>query len=387
MALKILRYPNIITGGFIALATLSVMNSAYSNVLDEIKFELSLNYTQLGSLMSAYFFGYMLGQIPWGILADRYGSKPVISASVLGVSLSTFFFGFSHGRTIALITRFFSGLLGAGIFVPSVRLVSSWFSSDERGTALGVLNIGGSTGLIAAAWAVPYLNLSIGWRTTLKSTGFLGVLLSCFIWFLLKDNEAAKHGEINFSKIPLKDRRFWILAYSQFIRLGSYYTFIAWLPLVIKEEYGFTVLATSTAMSLYNLAGILANPLGGVTSDKLGEKIVLMTSFGLLGIFVIAFTRNISGVFIYSSIFIIGWLINFVRSPAFTIIPRTFGTDAAGSISGFHNTFASLGALAIPFILGYVKDYSASYNSGWMTISGLALISGSLLFVYKQEEN
>jgi MFS family permease len=162
MGLRVLRYPKIIIGGFIALATLSIMNSAYSNILETIKAELALSYTQSGALMSSYFFGYMLGQIPWGIIADRYGSKPAISASVLGVSLSTLAFGFSEEITMAVITRFLAGLLGAGVFVPSVRLVSSWFTSQERGTALGILNIGGSIGLIAASWAAPYLNFSLG---------------------------------------------------------------------------------------------------------------------------------------------------------------------------------------------------------------------------------
>jgi MFS family permease len=141
MGLKVLRYPRIILGGFMALATLSIMNSAYSNILETIKSDLTLNYTQSGSLMSAYFLGYMIGQIPWGIMADRYGSKPVISLSVLGVSLSTLTFGFSQGINVAIITRFIAGLLGAGIFVPVVRLVSSWFDHKERGTALGILNI------------------------------------------------------------------------------------------------------------------------------------------------------------------------------------------------------------------------------------------------------
>jgi nitrate/nitrite transporter NarK len=369
-----------------ALATLSVMNSAYSNILETIKSDLALNYTQSGALMSAYFLGYMMGQIPWGIMADRYGSKPVISLSVLGVSLSTLTFGFSQGINVAIITRFIAGLLGAGIFVPVVRLVSSWFDQQERGTALGILNIGGSLGLITASWAAPYLNLNMGWRITLKSIGLFGTFSAFIIWVLLKDNVSTSYGKIKLSSIPFWDRRFWVLAFSQFIRLGSYYTFIAWLPLVMREEFRLNILMTSTAMSLYNLAGILANPLGGATSDKVGERNVLLASFSLLGVIILVFTGNISVSVAYVSVFLIGWLINFVRSPAFTIIPRVFGTEIAGSVSGIHNTFAALGALAIPFTLGYVKDYTASYDIGWLLVSGLAFLSSFILFTLENND-
>jgi MFS family permease len=148
MGLKsVLKKPGILFGGFLGLATLSIMNAAYTNVLDSIKTDLALTYTWTGALMSAYFVGYTLGQIPWGVLSDKYGSRKIMSLSVFGVSVSTLLFGFSETLIYAMAIRFVTGLLGAGIFVPGVKLVSSWFDSDERGTALGILNIGGSAGL------------------------------------------------------------------------------------------------------------------------------------------------------------------------------------------------------------------------------------------------
>lgn len=71
----LLRHPGVIFGGFLALTLLSIMNSAYSYLLGSIKEELTLSYTESGALMSAYFMGYTLGQIPWGLLADRFGSR------------------------------------------------------------------------------------------------------------------------------------------------------------------------------------------------------------------------------------------------------------------------------------------------------------------------
>lgn len=382
----VFRYPTIILGGLLALATLTTMNTAYSNVIDLIKTELALNYTQTGALMSAYFLGYAMGQIPWGMAADRYGSRLAITLSVLGVSLSTLMFGFSNSILLAAVSRFFAGLLGAGVFVPCVRLVSSWFNAEERGTALGVLNIGGSTGLVATSWVVPLLALSLGWRTSVKLTGVFGLLIAVTLWLLLREKEGTPHNPVRFKALPFNDRRFWTLALNQFIRLGSYYTFIAWLPLVLKEEYGLSVVATSTALSIFNIAGMFANPLGGVVSDRVGEKKVLVVSFLVIGVSVLGFSLNPAGVLLYTCVLILGWFINFVRSPAFTIIPRMFGTETAGSISGIHNTFAAFGALVLPFTLGLIRDNTQGYGMGWMAVAALAFIGSSLFSTLKVEE-
>jgi len=377
---SVLKKPRILFGGFLSLATLSMMNAAYTNVLDSIKLDLGLTYTLTGALMSAYFIGYTLGQIPWGVLSDRRGSRLTMSLSVLGMSLSTMLFGFSDTVLMAVALRFLAGLLGAGIFVPGVKLVSSWFSSDERGTALGLLNIGGSTGLILASWFVPVLSADHGWNAGLKLTGALGVASTALCFMLLKDRETEVR-PLNLRELPVDRKEFWVLSFMQFIRLGSYYTFIAWMPLVLREDYGFSIVATSAAMSLLNLAGIIANPVGGLVSDRLGEPKVLSGGFLVLAIFIFMLALQPGGVVLYALIFLLGWFLNFSRSPSFTIIPRLFGTDSAGSISGINNTFASFGAFALPLLLGYIRDYTQSYQVGWFTLAALSVAS-SLLFYF-----
>jgi nitrate/nitrite transporter NarK len=380
---NLLRHPGVLFGGFLALTILAIMNSAYSYVLGSIKGELLLSYTESGALMSAYFTGYMVGQIPWGLLADRHGSRRVMAVSVLGVSVATVLFGFGTDFLSLAATRFLAGLLGAGVFVPSVRLIAGWYEARERGTALGLLNVGGSIGLIIVTWASPLLALSYGWRLSIIIQGLFGVMSSLFVWFCLKDGTKGRGVSRSAIVSALTQRSFWVLAVAQFIRLGSYYTFLAWLPLLLKEEYGLDVLLVGTAMSLFNLAGMMSNPAGGLLADVVGEKRVLIGCFLLLAINVYTLTIMPDGTPILIASFLLGWLINFVRSPAFTIIPRLFGAETAGSLSGLHNTFASLGALVLPLMLGVVKDATTSYNIGWVTLSSLMIIGTILISVIK----
>ena len=380
---NLLRHPGVLFGGFLALAVLAIMNSAYSYVLGSIRGELLLSYTESGALMSAYFTGYMVGQIPWGLLADKYGSRRVMAVSVLGVSVASVLFGFGTDFMSLAVTRFLAGLLGAGVFVPSVRLIAGWYEARERGTALGFINVGGSIGLIVVTWVSPILALSYGWRLSIIIQGMTGIASSMLIWFFLSDGVKGRGISGSAVVSALRQRSFWILAVAQFIRLGSYYTFLAWLPLLLREDYGLDVLLVGTTMSLFNIAGMVSNPAGGLLTDVVGEKRVLMGCFLLLAVNVYTFTILPGGTLILMASFVLGWLINFIRSPVFTIIPRLFGAETAGSLSGLHNTCASLGALALPLLLGVVKDATSSYNIGWLTLSSLMIIGTALIAVIK----
>ena len=132
---------------------------------------------------------------------------------------------------------------------------------------------------------------------------------------------------------------------------------------------------------------MVSNPAGGVMTDIVGEKRVLGGSFLLLAVNIFAFTILPSGALILVATFMLGWLINFVRSPSFTIIPRLFGTETAGSLSGVHNTFASLGALSLPLLLGVVKDATTSYDLGWFILSTLMLIGTALITLIRITRN
>jgi NNP family nitrate/nitrite transporter-like MFS transporter len=172
------------------------------------------------------------------------------------------------------------------------------------------------------------------------------------------------------------------------VRLGSNYVLIAWLPLLLQEEYGLGLVSAGVAFSLFNIAGMVSNPAGGIASDRFGEKRVLIFSFGLLALNALAFTTLGKGSQIWFVVLSLGWFINFVRSPSFAIIPRLFGVKRAGKVSGFQNTFASLGALLLPFLMGWVKDTTASYNVGWIIISLLlatVTVSTLLLKVHEGE--
>ena len=158
-------------------------------------------------------------------------------------------------------------------------------------------------GMILASWFVPVLSADLGWNNGLKLTGVWGMSSSVLCFMLVKDR-STESGPLILRELPLDRRAFWGLSLMQFIRLGSYYTFIAWMPLVLREDYGFSIIATSAAISLLNVAGIFANPIGGWVSDRLDERRVLSGGFILLAVLIFTLPLQPVGVLLYFLVFL-----------------------------------------------------------------------------------
>ena len=92
--------------------------SMISTAIIPIASEFHFNSGQTGLMMSMFFLGYSLMQIPSGWLADRFGSKRVLMTSLLIIASFSFLFGVANGLLFFIFVRFCAGL-GHGGYPPS----------------------------------------------------------------------------------------------------------------------------------------------------------------------------------------------------------------------------------------------------------------------------
>ena len=81
--------------------------------------DLGASADKVGWILSAFFAGYALCQIPGGLLADRFGPRKVILFALAWWTVFTVLTGVVTGLTLLLVTRFFFGV-GEGLFPASV---------------------------------------------------------------------------------------------------------------------------------------------------------------------------------------------------------------------------------------------------------------------------
>ncbi len=79
----------------------------------ELRKAFGLSQTQMGLVFSIFSLSYFLGQTPWGVLADRYGSRGLVAFAIAGWSLFTALTAAAWSYASLLVIRFVFGALGA----------------------------------------------------------------------------------------------------------------------------------------------------------------------------------------------------------------------------------------------------------------------------------
>ena len=102
-----------------------------------IQRQYAISPSLMGIVFSAFSWTYFLGQIPSGVLLDRFGTRVIYSLSLLGWSLATLLHAAVTGVASLLGLRFALGLAEAPCFPANSQVVAMWFPRAERGRAIG----------------------------------------------------------------------------------------------------------------------------------------------------------------------------------------------------------------------------------------------------------
>ena len=167
--------------GVLFLLSLSVLinyidRSNLSIAAPLIKDELHISASQLGTLLSAFFWTYALMQIPAGWLVDRFDVKWVFAAGFFLWSAATAVTGVLHGFAALLTIRVILGV-GESVAFPSYsKILATYFDKSRRGSAnsliIAGLALGPALGMLVGGTAVG----RFGWRPFFLVLGLVGLL-------------------------------------------------------------------------------------------------------------------------------------------------------------------------------------------------------------------
>ncbi|MGH3804701.1 MAG: MFS transporter, partial [Pseudonocardiaceae bacterium] len=137
---------------------------AINLALPSIGAEFGLGHTQQGMVISAFFLSYALCQIPGGLLADRFGSRRVVSWSLLIWSLFTALTGTAWAFAVLLAIRFLFGV-GQGVYpAAAMKAVADRTLPQQRMTATGWAQSSNAFGAVLAPLIAAPIIAVWGWR-------------------------------------------------------------------------------------------------------------------------------------------------------------------------------------------------------------------------------
>jgi sugar phosphate permease len=288
---------------------------AISMALPYIGKEFNLSATALGGILSAFFIGYAGCQIPGGWLADKFGARRVITGALAVWSLFTAFTGMVGNITQMLIVRFVFGA-GEGVFPgPVCKIIGSWFSKKDRGTANSCVLTSTTLGPALTPLIVAPLIAAFGWRAVFYILGALGIVCVYVSWRYIVDrpedfpgitaeevraikkqraaDEAAAAG-LEQSIAPkasfwdlIKEPRIWVMFFGVFFLTVPIWGYMTWLPTYLVKVRGLTLAKMSIAASIPFFVATVGMLLSGWMSDKFfrGRRRYLVIAAEVVGAF------------------------------------------------------------------------------------------------------
>ena len=346
--------------------------------LPAIRGALNLSFTQGGTLSAARIFIYALMQIPAGYLTDRYGLKRIFFTGVLGTSILCLIFGLVSAYWQAFLNQAASGLFHALVFVCALALLANWFGAARRATAMALSLIGLSSGQLVMNAFGPLLAEHFTWRFPFVSLASIGILASfSYLWLGTEPPQPGPRRELRTGDVLqlFRHRFMWVCGIIQYVRLGVVQGTSFWLPSLLIEEKGLSVQAAGLTIALWTLLIAPSNIIGGYMADRLKKPTLIMgISLMVLAITTAALVKVDNVVPLIILLLINAVFIQFYFGPLFALPVERYGARMTGSLLGFGNFFANVGALTFTYLLGVVKDQTGSFGPGFYAIAAACLL-------------
>src|SRR6185295_8537580 len=296
----------------------------------------------------------------------------------------------------------------AGFLPGIVYYLSQWFPRQERARAVSWFMIGIPLSVVfggpLSGWLLGFdgqLGLH-GWQWLYIVEGLPAVVLGFVVLGFLTEKpadarwltaeqrdwlggriaaehaEAPTHGWSGFFE-ALRHPTVWLLALIMFCCQTGSYGLTLWVPTIVKGLSGFTNLEVGLFSAVPYIVAALGMIWIGASSDRSGERflhLAIPTAIGALGFIATAMIKSPLPAMIALSVAAAG---DYGTRGPFWALPGKFlvGKGAAAGIA-LINSFAAIGGFVGPYMVGYLKDATGTFESPLYLLAGILLV-GSLL--------
>lgn len=348
-------------------------------VKDNLSETFGISATTFANLGSAYFYAYLIMQIPTGILADTLGARITVTAGTVLAGIGSVVFGTAPNIYLAFVGRTLVGIGVSVVFISILKIQTEWFQEKDFGTISGLTVFTGNMGGVLAQTPLVILVSLLTWRKSFVMIG-VGTCIIAALSYIIVRNKPGDMGlpvvNVIKRKVPGSQERVKVFqAVSEvcrnpytwppfFMFMGFYGAFQAlsgtWGQSYLRTVYGMNNVKAANYVALAVLGFSLASAVIGVFSDKILKRKPPMIAFGtiyLLSWAVIVFVNGgkppveILGILFFAlgfsaAGFVLSWACGKeVNNPMY-----------AGISTSVINTGGFIGAAIVPVIMGRVID-------------------------------
>jgi MFS family permease len=370
----------------------------------EIRRELQLSNTQLGIVLSAFGYPYLLFQIFGGWIGDRVGPRKTLFLCGLVWAAATILTGAVGSVVTLFLVRLLVGVGEGATFPVATRAMSVWTPPGRRGFAQGITHAFARFGNAVTPPIVAWLIAVVTWRGSFVTLGCVSLLwVITWLWYF-RDNPAdhagvtpeelarlPNHGVVvqrERPRIPWGPlaRRLAPVTIVYFCYGWTLWLYLNWLPLFFLTEYKLDLRRSALFASAVFFAGVVGDWLGGELSDGILKRTgdvrkarLNVVVLGFVGSFVCLLpmfaTRDLT--LIALSLGSAFFFAELVIGPMWAI-PMDIAPKYSGTASGMMNTGSALAAIVSPTVFGFIADLTGNWRLPFAGSLGLLLLGAIL---------
>jgi MFS family permease len=361
-----------------------------------LKDDLQLTGTQLGTLLSSFYWTYVPGQILAASLAERLGVYRVLALGVALWSLATAGSGLAGGFAALLVLRLVVGLAESAAYPCSAKVLARYVPGEKLGTANAQIQLGPALGPAFGTFVGGHVMARLGWRATFFAFGITSAAW-LLPWRVATASARPAPGEIvsktmiTRAEAPrdtdapsyatlLKRRETWGTCLGHFCFTYPTYFVIYWLPIYLVKARGFSVAHMATIGGLVYLVNAAATVASGVVCDRLmhaGASATRVRRSALIGgciltavsLVVVAYGNAETAVAAFSCA---GIAHGMIGPNVFATGQTLAGPHAAGKWMGVQNSLGNLAGVVGPIVTGYLVDVTGSFVWAFVVAGAIA---------------
>lgn len=322
----------------------------------------------------------------WGRIGDRYGRKPVLFISALGLGLSVFLISFVTSIWQLFLLRLFMGIF-TGFISMSQALISTQTPSKIAGKVLGTLQTGSVTGSLMGPLIGGVLADQFGYALTFRWVSFAILISAALVITGIKeykiDSEEDTDTHYSSKEVILHIIRHPVLLMVMFISLSvqiAHFSIQPILSLFVEELHGPVNLAlfSGIAFSAAGLGNLLMARRWGRLGDRIGYMpiLIVLLFFAAIAYFPAVFVTNIWQLVILR--FFLGVAIGGIIPVRVAYIRQEAPLSVQGEVLGYNTSIRFLGNTIGPALGGMIAG-SFGFAAVFYLTSALLFISGLML--------
>jgi MFS family permease len=352
-----------------------------------IQRELKLNNTEIGLLISAFFWIYVPGQLVAAWLVSRINAYRTLAIGLALWSAATVLTGVTTGFAALLALRLLLGLGESAGFPASSKLLAQHLPLNRLGTANAMLSGGIMLGPAAGTFFGGLIMAHAGWRTLFMVFG--GASLLWLVPWLVSTRalsaEAASEARIAAGpslRQMLARPELWGACVGHFASNYPFYLVLSWLPLYLVKAHGYSLTAMAELGGVVYVLSAAVALAGGAFADRWmgrggSSNRARKTLIGVAS--VVAIVCMLMCALGSPQIAIAGLVLSSVSNGLgsfnlYAIGQTLAGPAAAGKWIGVQNCLGNVSGIVAPLLTGAIIDATGKFQLAFLAAAFIAAI-------------